>query len=649
MELLPISKFKPNEPKHEIKQSDSDMEKASFVKDRFLKMQNSRTAIDADWNTYWKMLEAIYRPYEDWRSSSVVPLASAILELFIADCIKIPTEFKFRGETTKYDTQAKALEYVWKYDYRKHNRKKAFRDDDYICAAFWTSVMYVGFESYYKEQKDFSVDENLNVVFETKKFKKEKIAVKSVDIRNFYIDETAEDDIEQANDCIYVEQMSWEKFQNYKNNPLYKNIDKVEPRQYSLDYQPYTTSEQNVKEWEFVKLYRYWNVERDMYVEVANDVLVREHPMMNTINWEKALPFTVRQFWKKIKSIYGRWLCEALMMFNSEINNLREMLMDAIRRSNTQVLAIGNGLQFNGREFSYDNEILSFDGNFANNFQQITWNPPNQSIFEYMTQLYRDIAVYVGIDVQNILWGNGQTAFQTEVQREASQKRVNVWLENRDLSYERFADLYKDALQIFFPRKNAEWLYPEIQIEDEELIWEWDAIHFRKKKWNHIFEVTPEVLRWDLYVDVFTNSSAPTISAVERQLKLDFMNSLWTIAQWYAVAKQSWIDIEKVLPIDENIRDIAAEYNLAPVQKDDNEDVKRAKLDLLKQLQQMQTWLSWVWQNAPAPDWWILPQEESEASAWAPAENMEEWDRIRAAVRWWNTDTLVPNLPANMW
>ena len=23
-----------------------------------------------------------------------------------------------------------------KYDYRKNNRKKAFRDDDYVCAAF---------------------------------------------------------------------------------------------------------------------------------------------------------------------------------------------------------------------------------------------------------------------------------------------------------------------------------------------------------------------------------------------------------------------------------------------------------------------------------------------------------------------------------
>ena len=130
---LPIKDFKPNEIKNNEVQSDLDTQKASFVKDRFLRMQQARTAVDADWNTYWKMLEAIYRPYEDERSSSVVPLSSAILELFIADCIKIPTEWKFRGETTKYTTQAKALEYVWKYDFRRHNRKKAFRDDDYIC------------------------------------------------------------------------------------------------------------------------------------------------------------------------------------------------------------------------------------------------------------------------------------------------------------------------------------------------------------------------------------------------------------------------------------------------------------------------------------------------------------------------------------
>lgn len=103
-------------------------------------------------------------------------------------------------------------------------------------------------------------------------------------------------------------------------------------------------------------------------------------------------------------------------------------------------------------------------------FQQISGNPPNQAIFSYLERLYKDIAMYVGIDVQNILGDATQTAFQTEVQREASQKRVNVWLTNRDLAYERFADLYKDLLQTYFPLKDAKGLFPKIMIDGEEYI-----------------------------------------------------------------------------------------------------------------------------------------------------------------------------------
>lgn len=40
--------------------------------------------------------------------------------------------------------------------------------------------------------------------------------------------------------------------------------------------------------------------------------------------------------------------------------------------------------------------------------------------------------------------------------------------------------------------------------------------------------------------------------------------------------------------MNENLRDMAAEYNLAPVERDSSEDVKKAKLELLSQIQQMQ-------------------------------------------------------------
>lgn len=110
-----------------------------------------------------------------------------------------------------------------------------------------------------------------------------------------------------------------------------------------MDDKPFVTTEEEVKTGEYVRLTHYWNVEKDAYIVVANEcMIVREHPIMSTMNGRKALPFTVRVLGKKNYSIYGRGLCEGLMMFNSEVNNLRELLMDAIRRSNTQTLAIGN-------------------------------------------------------------------------------------------------------------------------------------------------------------------------------------------------------------------------------------------------------------------------------------------------------------------
>ena len=163
-----------------------------------------------------------------------------------------------------------------------------------------------------------------------------------------------------------------------------------------------------------------------------------------------------------------------------------------------------------------------------------------------------------------------------------------------------------------------------------------------------MFQVTPEILRGDLYVDVYTNASAPTINAVERQLKLDFMNSIWTMAQWYAAAQQAGIDIEKVLPMNDNIREMAAEYNLSPVEKDDNEEVKRQKLQLLQELQSMQQQVSWTWAYAPTEEE-AIPDQTAWPVEWWTVTAENEWDRIRWAVNAGSKWRLVPNLTPNMW
>jgi len=572
--------------------------KMGYVATRFSAMQSARSIVDKDWEIYQTMIDAVLVPYPDGRSSSNVPLASSLIELYIAEASKMATEFHFRGETSKFSTNAKALEHVWEYKFRKDKLKKVFIENEYTAAWFGTSVIFTGFESYEKTQQDPEVDDAMKLTWKKNTFKKEEIIVRNVDIRDFYIDDSAKNSIDDATDCILIQWIPYERFQNFKNSPVYKNIDKVAPRQYSTENHSFVNDEEMSKTGSFVKLTHYWNIEKDAYMVIANNnVIIREHPMVSTINWEKALPFVVRAFGKKNYSIYGRGLCEIALMFNSKLNNFSELTMDAIRRSNTQVLALGNGLSFNDRGFSYDNEILTFDWNLQNNFQQLSGNPPNQAMFSYIDIIYKEISIYVGIDIQNIM-AEANTAFQAELQRGSSQKRINVWLLNRDLANERFADLYKDLLQTYFPRKTADGLYPQVEVEDEELVGSGEKQKFKKKKWKSMFQVTPELLRGDIFIDVHTNTTAPTINAVDRQQKLDLLNTVGQIAQGYMLAKQAGIDLENIIPIKSTLRDLASDYNIIVEDKTDNEDVQAKKAEVMQQFQAMM-------QSAPteAQDW----------------------------------------------
>ena len=134
-----------------------------------------------------------------------------------------------------------------------------------------------------------------------------------------------------------------------------------------------------------------------------------------------------------------------------------------------------------------------------------------------------------------------------------------------------------------------------------------------------MFEVTPELLRWDIMIDVYTNINAPTINAVDRQQKLDFLTTLWTISQWIAVAKQAGMDVEKILPVNSTLRDLASDYNLEPQDKwwDEQEEAKQEKMKLFSQLQSM-LW----WQTMPqwAPE--VQPQGQPQ---WALPTNPKIW------------------------
>jgi len=175
---------------------------------------------------------------------------------------------------------------------------------------------------------------------------KNEILMENFDIRRFYADNRVTD-FNNATDCVAIQVISFEEFQCYKNNPLYKNIDYVQATGYNTDPLASTSIEERSKDGKYVHLYHYWNLDKDWYCVVANNQqIIREHPIMSTIKGEKALPFVMRQFSYNENSLYGVGLPQMCASYNSNINNLSEMLMEAVMRSNSEIIMLGDGVDF---------------------------------------------------------------------------------------------------------------------------------------------------------------------------------------------------------------------------------------------------------------------------------------------------------------
>ena len=105
--MLSVKDFKQQDKKKGYKPSKDEVIKTDYVNKRFMEMQQARTEVDKDWEIYQTMIDAIFVPYPDERSSSVVPLASSMIELYVAEAQKIKTEYTSRAETSEFADNAK--------------------------------------------------------------------------------------------------------------------------------------------------------------------------------------------------------------------------------------------------------------------------------------------------------------------------------------------------------------------------------------------------------------------------------------------------------------------------------------------------------------------------------------------------------------
>ena len=593
-----------------------------YIARRKQEMATKRKVIDKYWSQFVKQFEALFIPYNDWRSASNVPLERAIIELYVAEALKRPTNFNFDW-WIEYEFQANVFEKVWEHIWSTWNFNSEILDNEYLTAIFWTSIIYNWYSKTYRIIEDFEwIDDDEDIIYQKKIETKAEIFMKNIDIRNFWIDDKAKKP-DDAIDCIYEIYLSYEEFSNLYLDNGYSDevLSAIMPTKNRYDeYRPFTVQEEEW-EWEqrYVKITRYWNTKIDRCYEVANDAyLIKETPILNASH---SIPFTIRQYGKNPFSVYGYWLCEALLTFKSDINTLRELIMEAIKKSNQEIIALWNWLSFDWNQFAFDNQFLKFSWNLQWNFQQLSWTPPNQAIFSRLQDLFKEIAIFTGIDIMNIIWEPQQTAYQTAVQKESSLQRVNVVLKNRDAAFEWLADKLKDDIQMFYPIKlvrklvniNDKW-----EKEDQEK--EYPSIEAPKVKWKsfsnnwelEMFEISPERIRWNIKVEVSTDLNVWTIHEVEKAQKMEFYQWIAILSQAYAADKT----LEEIMPKRKAIEDLAKLNNINIVEAKWSE-IKQEKKALYSELQTMMQWIntpsSWPNMDAALPEWQ------------APADVAPEW------------------------
>lgn len=425
------------------------------VKTREYSMRSRISRMYPMWNEYRIAYDSYWEGDTDGYANIKNNLTFATMTRYESEMQKRKPTTDIESEEMGGELERKVLTEALKDDMLVNNRDIIFARDEFYAAMYGGSIINIDYEHSERTVNDTDVDDDGNIEITVKKDIKKGIVLRNVDPFNFMFDERA-NNIDDAEDCIEYEYISYEKLLTYDGVPTYKNIKSVVP-QAVFEQNPI----QNNKhiQGKSVKLTKYYNQAMDKQIIIANDkTIIRETPILNPLHW---LPYSFRQLFRDPQNQYSHSLPGIILPIQSHQNMMESMYIESIKRSSNQAYLAHASLGLDSNALDLNNQIIETQGQLQGNFETITGNQPNANNWNISQDFYKKIAFFTGLDITSSSQESiANTAYQEAIRQQMASLFVLHTAENRDMSYTRLYKMYIAMIQKFYPRKRILGLVP---------------------------------------------------------------------------------------------------------------------------------------------------------------------------------------------
>ena len=508
------------------KPSQAEADALTMVYDRFEKMKRKRTDFEDDWNQADKQYQ-MWRPRrhkDDWRANLKLPMTFSVIETAISEMVDQSPGINLLPRKVGQAVNAESLEKIWKYTWEKGN-------GDIELIKFMKDALLYGTgigEEYYRQDvvmKKELEDFDLELFRPTKWRKREETGFddcyfESIPIWDFFIDPMATS-LETANDCIKRVRMSFDDFKfRYKKYPNAKKAAGGGPADSPARWFDPT------KSWgeDEVAVIHYYNKQKDLYLVIANDVMLTPHDNPNPYR-HKDFPFVRAVDVLLPHSFYGLGEPKIMECLEDELNTIRNMRLDTAHLNIHTMFLVDDKLELDDADL-----VARPHGAIkgpVDSIKPVADKPLKQEAYKEEELLKDDIIRATGIDPRlQALGGKGNTATEISILKESSLKRIRLKLRLMErLALYRLARLRIANIQQFYAIPQIKQIVGEAGLlESAEFFRSYGA--YNDKGQYRVETAKPEQLTGEFDIIVVPGSTLPISKSLEAQKTINLFDRL---------------------------------------------------------------------------------------------------------------------------